>query len=79
MVSQMSTAPLDGTRVLVWERLHGFCHRYHRYVPTGERWVEAFFSDGRWQEWCGKGITSTATIDPIGWIQLPPKGFEVRA
>ena len=78
MFRSMSEAPKDGTRILIWERLHGFCQREREYQPTGERLVEAWFSQGRWQEWCGERTQSTATIDPLGWAPLPAKEFEVR-
>lgn len=74
----MNEAPTDGTRILIWERTNGYCTKKMRYVSTGERWVEGWCYEGKWEEWCGSPTTHcTGTLDPLGWIDLPPKGFEI--
>jgi len=71
-VFPMDTAPTDGTRVLILNRQHGYDSKLFRYVPHGEAWVECYFVNGKWEEWCGSfKITSSATIDPIEWAHLP--------
>ena len=71
-VFPMETAPTDGTRVLILNRQHGYDSKLYRYVPHGEAWVECYFTNGKWEEWCGSfKITSSATIDPIEWAHLP--------
>jgi hypothetical protein len=66
----MSTAPTDGTRVLIQHQVykwvperHGSPFRVHK--PDGTQWVECWFEDGKWRE------SETRTITPLAWADLP--------
>lgn len=72
----MSTAPKDGTRVLLKIRTYEYSYRAMRYIETGEKWEEGRWNGGRWVFWCGhERINSTTFPDPIGWMPSPDNGF----
>jgi hypothetical protein len=69
---RMESAPRDGTRILIQQRVHHFSSALHKYVPAGTQWIECRFVDGAFKEWCGNNRTqSTGSIDPIAWAPLP--------
>lgn len=68
----MEEAPVDGTRILILTKTFGFDSRLGKYVETGEKWVEARFVYGRFEEWCGNPKTfSTGVLHPLAWAPLP--------
>lgn len=72
----MSTAPTDGTRVLLKIHTVGYSQRLGRYVTTGEKWEECWYHDGKWCFWCGDARTMcTAHPKPIGWMPSPDNGY----
>lgn len=77
-VRDITTAPMDGTRILVqtevqhYVALHDRPNSFKAWKPVGTQWVEARFHSGRWQEWCGTEATSsTCTLKPLQWKPLP--------
>ena len=73
----MSTAPRDGTRILIKCQMFGYVRELGRYTPCGTKWQECRFLDGKWSEWCGNSRTqSTSSIDPFGWAPLPSSEIE---
>lgn len=70
----MSTAPRDGTRILVKTNAWLFDNnpRVYDYVKSGTIWREAWFKDGKFIEWCGnEKTTSTGGLDPVAWAPVP--------
>lgn len=77
-VRDITTAPMDGTRILVqtevqhYVALHDRPNSFKAWKPVGTQWVEARYHHGRWQEWCGTEATSsTCTLKPLQWKPLP--------
>ena len=71
-MNPMDTAPRDGSRILINAKVWHYDRRRNRYVEAGEQWVDCWFVDGKFIEWCGNPRTrSTSAIDPIGWAPLP--------
>lgn len=72
----MSTAPKDGTRVLLKVHTRGFSRHHMQYINTGEKWEECWFHEGRWEVWCGNTSTRCTSLPiPIGWMPSPDNGF----
>ena len=68
----MRWAPRDGKRVLIRTRLYFYSRQTNGFAPGGTRWIEAWFKDGRFQEWCGcPEIRSSETLHPIEWLPAP--------
>lgn len=71
-MTDINTAPKDGTRILI--KTHTFAFRSYAvgYVKSGTQWLECWWCVDRWREWCGnERTTSTRHIDPIQWAPLP--------
>lgn len=72
----MSTAPKDGTRVLLKIRTYGFSAKQMRYIADGEKWEEGKWRNGRWEFWCGNDTSRCTSVpDPIGWMPSPDNGY----
>lgn len=68
----MRTAPRDGTRILIKCQTFGYVREMGRYTPSGTKWQECRFKDGKWVVWCGNARTqSTESVDPWGWAPSP--------
>jgi hypothetical protein len=73
----MKAAPRDGTRILIRTVTYGFSRETHRQEPTGDKWVEAWFTTRSygvkgWEEWCGDPQTrTTGRITPLDWAPRP--------
>lgn len=74
----ISTAPKDGTRVLVRTPCFRWSSDICQHVAVGNRWVEARFcagiggSEPAWHEWRGDEKTfSTDWIVAEAWMPLP--------
>lgn len=71
-MSDMSTAPLDGTRVLLKCRAMSFSPTEYRYKQDGWEIIEGWFKDGRWQKWCGnEHVSSTHVVYAVAWAPIP--------
>ncbi|MFV8907089.1 hypothetical protein ABQ333_17765 [Serratia fonticola] len=72
IAKSISSAPTDGTRVLILTHTFGFDADKYRMVRSGQKWTECHFQNGEWREWCGNSkFFSTTQIDPIAWVELP--------
>lgn len=73
----MSTAPRDGTRILIKCQIFGYVRELGRYTPHGTKWQECRFHGGKWAVWCGNSrMQSTESVDPFGWAPLPSGELE---
>lgn len=73
----VSTAPTDGTRILILTHTYGFDADKFGMARSGTKWTECHFIDGEWREWCGNSRTmNTNKIDPIAWIPRPEVNLE---
>lgn len=74
-MSEMATAPTDGTRVLVLCETTGYNSGTARCEVTGTKWQECRYVEGKWRCWCGNDrIMSTESIKPLAWAPLPLGG-----
>ena len=65
-MNPMHTAPCDGTRILINARVWHYSSRAGKYMEDGTQWLECWFADGKFIEWCGNPRTrSTSTVDAI--------------
>lgn len=68
----MDTAPRDGTRFLARCITYGYDTTHGDHIAIGEQWNECWYRDGAFVHWRGnEQISTTAYLDPVGWIQLP--------
>lgn len=76
----ISTAPKDGTPILIWEPgPHSFGNRekYRRMVPVGEapappqEYDDKRWAVGYWRPWGGWGNRNSADVKPTHWMPLP--------
>lgn len=78
-MADMSTAPKDGTRILLKCKAMHFHHGLRVYVHRGYEILEARWIDwdedyrtSGWEIWCGDDETiSTHKPDPVAWYPIP--------
>lgn len=69
----MTTAPKDGTRILIKMHTWGYDSKLGHQTRTGGTEIsECWFHNDEWQLWCGNERTSsTGYVDPIAWAPVP--------
>lgn len=73
----MSTAPKDGTRILIKHLSYGWTSRTGFQEVDGTkisecRWETDSWGKSRWGAWCGNECSSsTEHIEPLAWCPIP--------
>lgn len=72
-MADMSSAPRDGTRILIKHYTYSYVSHLVRMMKDGGTKIsECRFHQGDWRAWCGTPFTSsTEYIDPISWAPVP--------
>lgn len=68
----MSSAPKDGTRILIHHHKYIFVDYGVVHKKSGTAISECWWDNGTWNEWCGAtNRSSTEYINPIEWAPRP--------
>ena len=67
LMQPMTTAPKDGTKILIKRVVVGFDKYAGCYKEETQQIIECWYTRGCWQEWIGPNSLSTKFIKPLGW------------